>query len=380
MASKHATIVEEIKRQIIDSVFVPGARLPSQLALSEKFGVAGVTVQMALKQLEREGFIETRSRTGTFVVETPPHINQYALVFTFDPRAQFVEERWSRYYQAWTQAAVGFQHRTGLRMLMLHGIDEHAESADRQRLMAEIARQRLAGLIFTNQPFRVTGTPILDQPGLPRVAVSTAQQYPHVPVVTFDGALWIDKALDHLATLGRRRVAMLDFGMEAEFVARLKAGLAARGMISHPCWTQYVNLRRPEGARHAVELLMRDRERPDALLVEDDNFVEHALAGISASGVRAPEDVAIVGHANFPAPPAKLLPVRLLGYDVNAVLQTCVDLIDRQRRGERVPGLTVLPALWEEEVRGQRSISDCAVGTEQAAPGGGRTGSGTGRA
>jgi hypothetical protein len=31
-------------------------------------------------------------------------------------------------------------------------------------------------------------------------------------------------------------------------------------------------------------------------------------------------------------------------------MRACVDLIDRQRRGEKVPGETVLSALWEEEV------------------------------
>jgi DNA-binding LacI/PurR family transcriptional regulator len=69
-----------------------------------------------------------------------------------------------------------------------------------------------------------------------------------------------------------------------------------------------------------------------------------------AAGVRVPDDVAVVGHANWPMPPAKTLPVRLLGYDQRAMLRTAVEVIDRWRAGEKPPDAVTLPALWEEEV------------------------------
>jgi DNA-binding LacI/PurR family transcriptional regulator len=185
--------------------------------------------------------------------------------------------------------------------------------------------------------------------------------YANVPVVWGDGAQWVAKALDHLVALGRRRVAVIDHGMGPRFDALLQAGLAERGMVSHRRWHQYVSLRTLAGTSNAVEMMMHDPERPDALLVEDDNFVEQALAGLAAAGMNVPDEVAVVGHANFPVAPTKVLPVRLLGYDVNLLLRTCVDLIDRQRAGEQVPGATVMPMLWEEEVSGQ-----WAVGSRQS--------------
>jgi DNA-binding LacI/PurR family transcriptional regulator len=347
MISRNAAIVAKIRQEIVEGRFPADSRLESQRELSARFGVAGVTVQTALKQLEREGFIESRSRSGTFVVAKPPHLNQYALVFNLNPANP---EQWSRYYQALTQAAVSFQQESGRRMLMFHGINEHADSEDRQRLIACMETQRVAGVIFTNAPFQLEKTPILDLPGIPRVAFGSAQMYDNVPVVTGDGAQWVTKALDHLAALGRRRVAVIDHGMGVGFETILQAALAERGMVSHRRWHQYVSLRTRAGASNAVEIMMHDSERPDALLVLDDNFVEQALAGLTAAGVSVTMDVAVVGHANFPVAPAKVLPVRLVGYDVNLLLRTCVDLIDRQRAGEQVPGMTAVPMLWEEEV------------------------------
>jgi DNA-binding LacI/PurR family transcriptional regulator len=349
MISRNATIVAQIRREIVAGRFPADSRLESHRDLAARFAVAGVTVQTALKQLEREGFIESRSRSGTFVVARPPHLNQYALVFPHDPVARFAEQNWSRYYQALTQAAVTFQQETGCRVLMFHGVTEHTDSEDRQRLIAYMETHRVAGVIFANAPFQLVNTPILDLPGIPRVAFQTQQMFPHVPAVTGEGEL--DKVLDHFAALGRRRVALIDYDLGPKFEANLQAGLRARGMVSHRRWRQFVSMRTPAGARHAVELLMHDEEKPDALYIDDDNFVEHALGGLIDAGVRVPDEVAVVGHANFPVAPSKPLPIRLIGYDTRALFQTCAELIDRQRAGEQVPGMTVVPMLWEEEVR-----------------------------
>lgn len=214
---------------------------------------------LALQRLAREGFVKGRRPTGTYVAEKPPHLNQLALVFPLDPNAMFVHEQWSRYYQALTQAAVAFQQECGRRMLMFHGINEHTDSEDRQRLIAYMESQQVAGIVFANAPFQVANTPILGLPGIPRVAFAGEQSYAHVPVVTGDGAQWVAKALDHLAALGRRRVALIDYGSEPQFTVLLQAGLAARGMVSHRRWHQYVSLRTPGGASNAVELIDRQR-------------------------------------------------------------------------------------------------------------------------
>lgn len=364
-----ARVREAVREQIVDGTLPPGATLPPHLELAKRFEVSNVTVQQGLRQLAGEGFLDVRSRVGSFVAAKPPHLNQLALVFGFDPANPFFHEQWSRYFQALTQAAVSFQRESGRRMLMFHGIDEHADNEDRQRLIAYMGTHRVAGVIFANEPFQMENTPILNLPGIPRVAVGSKQLYDNVPVVWGDDAQWVAKALDHLAALGRRRVAVIDYGMLPAFDALLQTGLAERGMVSHRRWRQYVSLRTPAGASNAVEMMMHDPERPDALLIQDDNFVEQALAGLTAAGIKAPDEVAVVGHANFPVAPAKVLPVRLLGYDAHLLLSVCVDLIDRQRAGETVPGETTIPILWEEEVGGRRAAGGRQHSASELRPG-----------
>ncbi|HJP68054.1 MAG TPA: GntR family transcriptional regulator [Sphingomicrobium sp.] len=48
-----------------------GERLPTEMALSDKFGVSRETIRKSLKRLEQSGIIRRRPRAGTFLVRLP---------------------------------------------------------------------------------------------------------------------------------------------------------------------------------------------------------------------------------------------------------------------------------------------------------------------
>jgi GntR family transcriptional regulator len=62
-------IMDLIKRDIVTGVLVPGGRVDSVRALSEKFGVNLNTMQRACSALERQGIIYTQRGVGSFVTE-----------------------------------------------------------------------------------------------------------------------------------------------------------------------------------------------------------------------------------------------------------------------------------------------------------------------
>src|SRR5262245_380787 len=53
-------IYEELKAQIEDGVYKPGAEVPSTRALAAEFGASRTTITAAYEQLLAEGFIETQ--------------------------------------------------------------------------------------------------------------------------------------------------------------------------------------------------------------------------------------------------------------------------------------------------------------------------------
>ena len=91
-------------------------------------------------------------------------------------------------------------------------------------------------------------------------------------------------------------------------------------------------------------------QRPDGLVILDDHFVEETTRALLTAGLRVPQDVAVAVHCNYPLRPATVLPVMPVGFDAEGVLQTCMDLIDAQRRGEQVAAITKVPALTTREL------------------------------
>ena len=58
-----------LQSSISSGEFAPGARIPTELELSEKYGVSRITVRKAITELVRAGFLIKHQGKGTFVVE-----------------------------------------------------------------------------------------------------------------------------------------------------------------------------------------------------------------------------------------------------------------------------------------------------------------------
>ena len=63
-------IVDSILEQIRSGDLEPGARLPSEHALSKQYGVGRNTIRHALSDLAADGYVESVQGVGTFVTET----------------------------------------------------------------------------------------------------------------------------------------------------------------------------------------------------------------------------------------------------------------------------------------------------------------------
>src|ERR1700734_539939 len=62
-------IAEELRREIVDGKRAPGAKLPTEGELAERFGVHRNTVRQAVAALAAEHLVVSRRGSGTFVAE-----------------------------------------------------------------------------------------------------------------------------------------------------------------------------------------------------------------------------------------------------------------------------------------------------------------------
>ena len=63
-------VEDQIYHYILDEALEPGAKLPNEFALGEKFPVGRSTIREAVKLLSSKGIVEVRQGSGTYVVTT----------------------------------------------------------------------------------------------------------------------------------------------------------------------------------------------------------------------------------------------------------------------------------------------------------------------
>jgi len=68
MQTKHGRVHCVLKDEILDGKYVEPSAFPSEISLVRRFGVSRITVQRALRDLEREGLIRKMPRKGVCVV------------------------------------------------------------------------------------------------------------------------------------------------------------------------------------------------------------------------------------------------------------------------------------------------------------------------
>lgn len=352
---KRELIVNVLRDQIVQGVLQPGSRLPTRPELQETYDVSQPTIQQAINQLVEEGFLYARGGQGTFVSETPPHLNHYVVVFSHHP--QMSTEVWSQFCRALANEASSLTFGGTRRMSVVYRVAQG--TAEYDELLSDVKCHRVAGLILPESPNPIIDSPLVSEPGVPVVAI-TNESAKGIPAVYPDWDNWLTRALDYVAQRGRKRVALLTTWMAES----LESGsgsffgeIRKRGLETRPYWIQHIHPSSASWANNVAQLLFNPEQsvRPDALLINDDNLVEHASAGLVMGQVRVSDEVDVVAHCNFPWQPPTVLPLKRLGFSTRELLATCVKIIDDMRAGEEVKPVNLMPAVFEDEFQRAQS-------------------------
>jgi len=362
---KQSLILTQLRARIASGHYGPGERLPTIRQLVDDFGVSYVTAQRAMAQLVEEGFILNNRQNGTFVAERPPNRSRFAIVFPHRPVAH---RPWSMYWAAMERAALELEGELGVEFPIRYDIEAGAHrTEDFEQLVNEVETDQLAGLIFAHSPHNLIGTPVLDHPGVPRVAVMTCPMIEGVRAVSQCEDSWLERAMDQVKQVGRKRVAvLLAQGDSApngasQVFEKLEAMAAQRGLTIYPHWIQSTSPLTPTWASHAIQAIFQGNAKsmPDALLITDDNLAADAQRGLVAAGVVGGSggsggsggQVYVITLCNWPSPPSQVIPMWRLGLDARQMLDACMSVIQTEREGRSVEPLTLLPLVDEDQFR-----------------------------
>ena len=343
---KSEYIAGELRAQIVKGDYRPGSRLPTRDELVTRYRVSKVTIQRAYAQLKEEGFVQSRVGSGTIVAPDSPHLTSYAMLFPHGQEA-------TGHNQFWYALAAEAERLDDGRKVALHYGFEGGLGIERfLKLVEDVEHRRLAGLIFAAAPIPLANTPLVEQPGIPRVCFMSRSTEFAIPSVTMDGASLRRQMAAHAVASGAQRVAVIaPDQMKVEAVAEVVAECERQGLRINPDWVQGVSRMRPEWGQGLVRLLMSGpvETRPDCLLLLEDNLLPAISEALLGLGIVPPRDLELIAHCNFPWPSPSAVPAVRIGYCVTECLQALLQQIDAQRQGLPPSPHTVLPAYHERD-------------------------------
>jgi len=347
--SKRTQILSSFKQRLRAGKWAAGSRLPTRTQLVKTFKLSPMTLQLVIDDLIHEGFVESRGREGTFASDAPPFTRNYAFVIN-----GLSEERhaWLHFWRVLEAEATKHFSDTKKQAVFFYGIDKPL-SADLTRLAHDIESHQLAGVFFSSAPGFLANAPLLLQKHTPLVAVgSKSATSSQLSLIKLGTDRFFDDALGEIASAGRRRVGLITpWEDPRQHLPEFFEKAQQRGLETHPRWCQYAphSIGGRRWAANAAQAIVSGSDRPDALVIYDDNLVESAMTGLQAAGCAVPSQCLVVAHTNFPWPIASPYPLIRIGVDVQKIISAAVAEIDRRQTGE-APRETRIPLQTQSEI------------------------------
>lgn len=346
-SSKFDEAIARIRQQIIGSL-KPEARLPSFNEMEQQLGVSRTVVREAINELKRDGFIYSIERQGLFVAGRPPYLSRFGLVFSNSPAAP----NWPRFHTALQSEAAAIQQERGdISFVSYYDITPGSRTESFRKLMDDLRRDRLAGVMLMPRGHAFWQSEPLASLSVPRVYIWGATEVGRVPSIGVNETQMCERMASWLQQRGRSRLAAVSLWGNHESPQRW---LEQRNLLNRGHWFQTVARDNASEIRRIVQLLMDypADQRPDGLMILDDNLTENAVGGLLECGLRIGQDLDVIAHCNWPWPVPTTTPIQRVGYHARHILSLAIRAIELQRQHQPLAcDRADVPALFESEVR-----------------------------
>ncbi|MCZ7645642.1 MAG: substrate-binding domain-containing protein [Planctomycetota bacterium] len=333
----HQQIARELRNEV-RACLKPGERLESEARLARRFEASIVTVREALLLLVQEGRLVRRQGSGTYVAERPPEAAPRKVAILAEPDLSSAHV--SFFFPAAASALQRLLESAGYAAEVFSGrlLGELGDDGLARRFEAQAEAGELAGVAAVAALPREAWVRVLARHGLPLVGPASRHEYG----VRHDEEAFLAGAVEYLVARGRRRIAAIGwYGREGDPAASeaCLARLRARFGVELPAaWIPPSASHEMVGAHwNAFHSAWRARdERPDGLVIADDLMAREVLPAVLTLGLRVPEDLLVLCHANRGSGLRFPVPVVELRYDPDEYGRAMGEMLLQRIRGEAV--------------------------------------------
>jgi DNA-binding LacI/PurR family transcriptional regulator len=328
--------------------------------------VSVLTVRAAQEKLTREGLLEIRHGSGVYVAGRPVQSRCVGIYTALD----ILQPRTSSFNTLMPRALRRFLRQNGFEAGIYIGdlqAGEREDSPSDLRFVADVAAGRLDGVALLNAPNSTGWAEWVARLQIPAVGAHT----PYGVEVSYDAM--VREGVKRLHAQGCRRIAMLSWYWALDGLRQpLRDALASLHLAYHPEWVRRDLHPMLSGAgwEEFREMWTARREKPDGLLVADDMLFSEVQIAVQELGIRVPDQLRIVTHANKGADRRYSFPVTLAQFDPERYAELLGEMLLKRLRGEAVvrPRVQVPPEFVKADPGAapvKRAVEPYAMGAKE---------------
>jgi DNA-binding LacI/PurR family transcriptional regulator len=326
----HRQVAAWLEGRIVSGELSAGDRLPSTDGLASELGVGRKVIQQALASLSERGLLDRSPGRGTFV-SLSINSRRIAVVFATD----LLSGEKSNFNRLVCNEFLKDARRRGFQVSLFFPTDT-ADLGRCKRELEQLARQgEIRGIVsFGNLGLRSSSVPCI---------VGAAYSAPDSPreSLAFRG-------LSYLISRGYQSIAVMEHNsrrqpsdatrqaveqIQADMVALPQISLFQDGALD--C----------DGRTVMSNILATSNPAPQALLSLDDNLTRGAIFAILEHGLRIPEDIAVLSHANKGSAILSPVPLTLLEHDPAEYAAHALEALEARLDGRKAVFVASHPRL-----------------------------------
>jgi DNA-binding LacI/PurR family transcriptional regulator len=337
----HESVAEDLKRFAARKEV--GERIETELLLAKRYGTSIPTIRNAVLLLEREGVLQRRQGSGTYVtgrgtgsaspaicISLSVHLLHYPATCDFHLRQA---------HEIYRQLV----EKGMIARIVLHDVDSGSGNAELEEFLSNPGARCLIAL--SPLPSEIIGAAGVR--GIPVIGAGDAFMNPW----RIDYGEFVRIALGEIAALGGRRVALLGYGLENGQIDKGKflSVAASHRLETRDCWI-IADLPPKEissGWAAFREIWSASSDRPDSLIISDGALLPGALQAMRDLGISQPESLCIVAHGNSPEVlPSHAEGITRLWYSIPEFAEGYVKAVEALLSGKPVrPSKLIVPRI-----------------------------------
>ena len=285
----YLSIAGHIEELVKSGKLSHGQRLPTTADFAKNFNVTVQTAQQSLATLMEKGLLKRSPRLGTFINSSPVSKN-IAVIFGYNPL-----EHPSFYYRQLLKYFGEIGDEAGLN-ISCHFVLGGSNFESKSRMLREDARNGRYACII----------PVVGNVEL-MAWLESQKDVPWIWQPEFDVQSMVYDGISYLLDKGFRKISFVSQCLTMKNERGNIAGMeyqgawnafAEKGIPFSGDMFKYWGGTAEDGHREIKKIMSNKKSRPEALFINHDLLTKGALKGLEEMGLKIPDDVAILTHAN----------------------------------------------------------------------------------